>query len=69
MLGIIHLRTMHLGPDDLLVAAKVDFDHGLDNAGLAQAIDEAERSPARRRADRHARSTSSPTSAGAVATA
>jgi len=43
VLGIIHLRTMHLGPDDLLVAAKVEFDHGLDNAGLAKAIDEAER--------------------------
>ena len=25
--SIIHLRTMHLGPDDLLVAAKVEFDH------------------------------------------
>jgi divalent metal cation (Fe/Co/Zn/Cd) transporter len=23
---IIHLRTMHLGPDELLVAAKVDLD-------------------------------------------
>ena len=44
MLGIIHLRTMHLGPDELLVAAKVEFDHGLDNASLAQAIDDAERS-------------------------
>ncbi len=44
VLGIIHLRTMHLGPDDLLVAAKVEFDHALDNAGLAHAIDDAERS-------------------------
>ena len=44
VLGIIHLKTMHLGPEDVLVAAKVEFDHGLDNAGLAKAIDEAERS-------------------------
>jgi hypothetical protein len=35
---------MHLGPDELLVAAKLEFDHALDNAGLARAIDEAERS-------------------------
>ena len=27
---IIHLRTEHLGPDDLLVAAKVEFDGDLD---------------------------------------
>ena len=40
--SIIHLRTMHLGPDELLVAAKVDFDHSLSIAGLAAAIDEAE---------------------------
>ena len=44
VIGIIHLRTMHLGPDDVLVAAKLEFDHELDNAGLAKAIDEAERS-------------------------
>jgi cation diffusion facilitator family transporter len=44
VLGIIHLKTMHLGPDDLLVAAKVEFDHDLDNPQLAAAIDEVERS-------------------------
>jgi cation diffusion facilitator family transporter len=44
VIGIIHLRTMHLGPEELLVAAKVEFDHELDNAGLSKAIDEAERS-------------------------
>ena len=44
VLGIIHLRTMHLGPDDILVAAKVEFDHELDNPELAVAIDEVERS-------------------------
>ena len=33
---------MHLGPDDLLLAAKVDFDHALSVEELAHAIDEAE---------------------------
>ncbi|MSX54662.1 MAG: cation diffusion facilitator family transporter [Actinobacteria bacterium] len=42
VLGIIHLRTMHLGPDQLLVAAKLEFDHSLTVAQLAQAIDDAE---------------------------
>ena len=27
---VLHLRTQHLGPDDLLVAAKVEFDADLD---------------------------------------
>ena len=40
--GIIHLRTMHLGPDELLVAAKLEFDPALDVAQLAVAIDGAE---------------------------
>ena len=39
---IIHLRTMHLGPDELLVAAKVEFDDDLDYAALGAAIDAAE---------------------------
>jgi cation diffusion facilitator family transporter len=39
---LIHLRTQHLGPDQLLVAAKVEFDHGLDLAGVAGAIDAVE---------------------------
>lgn len=42
--GIIHLRTMHLGPDQLLVAAKLDFDPTLNVAELALAIDGAEAS-------------------------
>ncbi|HEY7625629.1 MAG TPA: cation diffusion facilitator family transporter [Ilumatobacteraceae bacterium] len=41
--SIIHLRTVHLGPDDLLVAAKVDFTHSLSVEELARAIDAAER--------------------------
>lgn len=40
--GIIHLRTMHLSPDQLLVAAKLDFDPSLTVAELAVAIDGAE---------------------------
>ena len=40
---IIHLRTEHLGPDELLVAAKVEFDPSLTVEQLAGAIDAAER--------------------------
>ncbi len=40
--GIIHLRTMHLGPEQLLVAAKLDFDPTLNVAQLVQAINDAE---------------------------
>lgn len=40
--SVIHLRTVHLGPDDLLVAAKVDFEHSLTVEQLAEAIDRAE---------------------------
>ena len=43
VLGLIHLRTMHLGPDELLVAAKLEFDHELDTEQLSKAIDTAER--------------------------
>jgi cation diffusion facilitator family transporter len=42
VLSLIHLRAMHLGPDDLLVAAKIDFVHDLSVAQLASAIDTAE---------------------------
>jgi cation diffusion facilitator family transporter len=39
---LIHMRTVHLGPDQLLVAAKVELDGELDFAGVARAIDRAE---------------------------
>jgi cation diffusion facilitator family transporter len=42
VISIIHLRTMHLGPDDLLLATKIDFDHSLTVEQLAHAIDQAE---------------------------
>jgi cation diffusion facilitator family transporter len=39
VMGLIHLRALHLGPDELLVAAKIDFEHDLTVAELAHAID------------------------------
>lgn len=39
---IIHMKTTHLGPDELLVAIKAEFDHDLTVAQLARAIDGAE---------------------------
>ena len=40
---VIHLRTMHLGPEELLVAVKVGVRHGDTAADIASAIDAAER--------------------------
>ncbi|TCP49230.1 cation diffusion facilitator family transporter [Tamaricihabitans halophyticus] len=39
---IIHLRTQYLGPDELLIAAKIALRPGLPVAEVAQEIDEAE---------------------------
>jgi cation diffusion facilitator family transporter len=39
---IIHLRTLHIGPDELLVAAKFSVNHGSNGAQIATAIDNAE---------------------------
>lgn len=39
---LIHMRTQHLGPDELLVAAKIEFDASLDNEALTEAIDAVE---------------------------
>ncbi|WP_348639658.1 cation diffusion facilitator family transporter [Micromonospora sp. MH33] len=39
---VIHLRTMHLGPDELLVAAKIAIDAADDGATIAATIDDAE---------------------------
>jgi cation diffusion facilitator family transporter len=39
---IIHLRTLHLGPEELLVAAKFSVTSGSNGAQIAQAIDDAE---------------------------
>jgi cation diffusion facilitator family transporter len=40
--SVIHLRTLYVGPDDLMVAAKVAVPHDETAAGIATAIDEAE---------------------------
>jgi cation diffusion facilitator family transporter len=39
---IIHMKTMHLGPDELLVGVKVGVPSGATAADIARAIDEAE---------------------------
>jgi cation diffusion facilitator family transporter len=40
--GIIHMRTLHLGPDELLVAAKIAVQHEDTAVEVARAIDTAE---------------------------
>ncbi len=40
---VIHMKTLYLGPDELLVAAKVAVDRTDDAAQVAEAIDAAER--------------------------
>ncbi|MGI5204869.1 cation diffusion facilitator family transporter [Spirillospora sp. CA-108201] len=40
--SVIHMRTMHLGPDELLVAAKVAVDLQDDAREVADAINDAE---------------------------
>ncbi|MCI0687782.1 MAG: cation diffusion facilitator family transporter [Sporichthyaceae bacterium] len=39
---VIHMRTMHLGPDELLVGVKIAVDGATHAADVAKAIDEAE---------------------------
>jgi divalent metal cation (Fe/Co/Zn/Cd) transporter len=39
---IIHMRTQHLGPDQLLVALKLQFDRDLSMEALVVGIDDAE---------------------------
>jgi cation diffusion facilitator family transporter len=39
---LIHVRTEHIGPEELLVGAKVEFDEALDLPALAGAIDSVE---------------------------
>ena len=49
---LIHLKTQHLGPDELLVAAKLEFDPDLSVDELAEAINGAETGAAGRGPDR-----------------
>ncbi|MFE4467143.1 cation diffusion facilitator family transporter, partial [Oerskovia sp. NPDC056781] len=45
--SVIHLKTLHLGPEELLVAAKIEVTATTDGASIARAIDPAEeRGPA-----------------------
>lgn len=39
---VIHIKTQYLGPEELLVAAKIALDRGLTLEEIAQAIDDAE---------------------------
>jgi cation diffusion facilitator family transporter len=39
---VIHIRTEHLGPEELLVAAKLQFDDDLSVRALADVVDEVE---------------------------
>ena len=39
---VIYMRTEHLGPDEVLLAAKVEFDRDLDMTELSAAIDGVE---------------------------
>jgi cation diffusion facilitator family transporter len=39
---VIDLRTQHIGPEELLVAGKLEFDRALTNPQLSDAIDEVE---------------------------
>ncbi|MBZ2196424.1 cation diffusion facilitator family transporter [Occultella gossypii] len=42
VLSVIHMRTLHLGPEELLVAAKVEVAPDADARAVATAIDAAE---------------------------
>jgi len=39
---LLHMRTQHIGPDELLVAAKIQLKPGLDTARVAAAINQTE---------------------------
>ena len=39
---VIHLRTEHIGPEEIMVAAKIEFDHSLSVTELSDAIDSVE---------------------------
>lgn len=42
VLRVIHLRTLHVGPDELLVAAKIAVAHSATGEQIADDIDDAE---------------------------
>jgi len=40
---LIHLRTQHIGPDEVLIGAKIEFDGQLDFREVSRAINELEK--------------------------
>lgn len=40
---LIHIRTQHIGPDELLIGAKIMFDPDLSVSGLAESVNEVEK--------------------------
>ena len=42
VVDLIHMRTQHIGPEEVLVAAKVEFDHELRLRELADVVNEVE---------------------------
>lgn len=42
VLRVLNLRTEHIGPDDIVVAAKLEFDHGMTVEELADEINAVE---------------------------
>ncbi|HEX2023819.1 MAG TPA: cation diffusion facilitator family transporter [Acidimicrobiales bacterium] len=41
---VVHIRTQHLGPDELLVGAKLEFDAGIEFEEVCAAVDRVEQS-------------------------
>ncbi len=39
---VIDLKTQHIGPEELLVAGKLEFDRSLTNAQMSDAVDAVE---------------------------
>lgn len=39
---IIDLKTQHIGPEELLIAAKIEFDRSLSNPEMSDAVDQVE---------------------------
>jgi cation diffusion facilitator family transporter len=42
--GVIHMKTLYLGPDELMVAAKISVGKSVSGAEIAEVIDSAEES-------------------------
>lgn len=42
VVDLVHLRTQHLGPDQILVGARIEINQELDAEGVATTVDEVE---------------------------